>query len=262
MKTFKEYLIEMAAPNVRHQSTIWYHGCPNEKDALLIIKNGLQPPKISNRNQWQKRKIDNDKVYITEDLQEAVWYAFLKKSGGDNGYVFVIDGLQLKDVRPDVDGVSSVLFDVWHKYIGDENAASIFGMTPKDYEIPETMYVSFLDVIKKFGIITKYKHNETGVEHEWFDVEKSVVKIINNLSDSQILDLIDIGCNIAHVGSLFPKETWMASKRDFDVAKRYDGNFVNIKHMTEEEKRKILKNDIGDDKRAASGFFDYATKIV
>jgi hypothetical protein len=211
MKTFKQFLGEMATPSNEHLSKIYYHGFDNKKNLESIQKNGLVPPIIEN----PKRNLapQPGKVYITTELRTAIIYAIGGDMLGHNppqswlegdkkyGYVCLIKGQQLLDILPDEDEVGELIHDKKIPWLNNLAQQSVANST--------------------------YKKVMDGQYEYWAKIGKILIKKLNNY---QILELINATNNVAHTGNLEVDEIWQFDKSLCKDLKSDGSNFFDLAH--------------------------------
>ena len=225
MKKLRQYirqiLIEMAAPRRVDLNTTYYHGTPKTENAMSIMANGIKPPDLS-AHEGYLRPVEG-KVYITPEIRYAQMYAL----GGDlagtetsrdiekygqYGYVFVIDGQQLKDIQPDEDSVGEMIYNEEYDWLND---------LAEEY----LKYEDYNDYGMDLGYRSLY-HAIMGGEYDaWAAGGKILLDVMDN---EQMLELIDDGAHIAHAGTLIPKQAWKFDRnKTINLAK--DGsNFFKL----------------------------------
>lgn len=219
-------ILEMAIPTESHKTSVWYHGCDDEKLAKSILQNGIQPPDLTNRR--GKLRPVSGKVYITRSLETGVVYAiggsFLGHNAPDSwknkerrfGYLFVIDGQQLKDIQPDEDGIGEILYDLMNN--------NMPGHSQYKYDSQQLWWL--LDKARRF--LTSKQYSAVKRYDDYADLAVAGKKLIPHMSETDMLSLIDAGCHVAHSGALIPKEVWKIDKtRSLEISKDAS-NFFEI----------------------------------
>jgi hypothetical protein len=215
----RELLSEMAAPRQSDLERVYYHGTAKKENAKSIIANGINPPDLSTRSGYLKPV--EGKVYITPKISYASIYAiggdmagrkvpdWILKDYGQYGYIFVIDGQQLKDIQPDEDSVGEMISNGEVDWL-DDLARDV--LEYEDYD-DEVGYNGLYDAVMG------------GEYNAWAAAGKIV---LDSMTDEQKLELIDLGAHVAHTGNLMPKETWRFDRnRTVELAK--DGsNFFDL----------------------------------
>lgn len=225
MKSLRQYirqtLFEMAAPRPIDLGAVYYHGTPRKANAESIMINGIKSPDLADRHGYL-RPVEG-KVYITRDLAYAQVYALggdfaghdvnpVFKGLGQYGYIFVIDGKQLKDIQPDEDSVGELVYEENIEWL-DELAQDILKYEKYDDFGQDLGYRNLYDAI-------------IGGEYDAWAAGGKV--LLDHMTDWQKLDLLDFGAHVAHTGKIIPKETWRIDrKKTPDLAK--DGsNFFDL----------------------------------
>ena len=226
MKLLREYirelLSEMAAPRQSDLEQVYYHGTPKEENAKSIMATGINVPDLSTRSGYLKPV--EGKVYITPKISYASIYAiggsmaghkvsdWMLKDYGQYGYVFVIDGQQLKDIQPDEDSIGEMISNGEADWL-DDLARDALEYEDYDDEGQDLGYNGLYDAVM-------------GGEYDaWASAGKIV---LDSMTDEQKLELIDLGAHVAHTGNLMPKETWRFD-RNLTVELAKDGsNFFDL----------------------------------
>lgn len=210
---FKNYIEEMAMPRSLDTKKTYYHGTSSEKAAKGILNKGISPPDLTSRHGLTK-PIEG-KVYITTDLRYALVYAlegdiigsdynFSKWDIEPIGYIFIIEGKQLKDIQPDEDSVGEMVYKKQPEWLYKLAVMNLADSTMRKVMDGEYAY--------------------------WAKAGKVLVK---KMSDNQKLELIDMGAHIAHTGALKPKELWVFNKaEDNPKFKKDASNFFQIAKRT------------------------------
>jgi hypothetical protein len=215
-------LSEMAAPRQSDLERVYYHGTPKEENAKSIMTNGINTPDLSTRS--GPLKPVEGKVYITPKISYASIYAiggdmagsevpdWMFKDYGRYGYVFVINGQQLKDIQPDEDSVGEMISN------GEEGWLADLARDALEYE-------DYDDEGQDLGYNDLYDAVMGGEYDAWASAGKIV---LDSMRDGQKLELIDLGAHVAHTGNLAPKEVWRFDRnRTIELAK--DGsNFFDL----------------------------------
>ena len=218
----RELLSEMAAPRQSDLEQVYYHGTPKEENAKSIMATGINAPDLSTRSGYLKPV--EGKVYITPKISYASIYAiggsmaghkvsdWMIKDYGQYGYVFVIDGQQLKDIQPDEDSIGEMISNGEADWL-DDLARDALEYEDYDDEGQDLGYNGLYDAVM-------------GGEYDaWASAGKIV---LDSMTDEQKLELIDLGAHVAHTGNLMPKETWRFD-RNLTVELAKDGsNFFDL----------------------------------
>ena len=218
----RELLSEMPAPRQSDLEKVYYHGTPKEENAKSIMANGIKVPDLSTRSGYLKPV--EGKVYITPKISYASIYAiggsmaghkvseWMLKDYGQYGYLFVIDGQQLKDIQPDEDSIGEMIYNGEADWLDD---------LARD----ELQYENYDDEGQDLGYNGLYDAVMGGEYDAWAAAGKIV---LGSMTDEEKLELIDLGAHIAHTGNLMPKEVWRFDRnRTIELAK--DGsNFFDL----------------------------------
>lgn len=219
--------LEMAVPRTIDLNKKYYHGTSIEAFGESILKEGIKVPDLTLRK--GKLKPVDGKVYITPYLFYAQIYAIGGDIAGNNyspsayeqehagryGWVFVIDGNQLKDIQPDEDSVGDMLYYLLNpQYIEKQTHYSLDGA---DWlvELAKT-YLTAL----QFQKVKRYD--------DYGDLAMAGKKLISRMTDNEKLELIDRGAHIAHTGNLIPSEAWKIDKFNVIDLKKDGSNFFEV----------------------------------
>lgn len=207
---FRSFISEMIDDELKAKT--YYHGTSIEKNGLNILNKGIQPPDLTNRK--GKLKPVEGKVYITSELRKAVIYtiggdimgsdndSFLKRwveKDGQYGYLFVIDGQDLRDSQPDEDEIGKLIHSGEPAWL--------------------------VDMAKLHLTDRKFKKVKEGEYVEWAVAGKKLLKV---LSDARKLELMKLCYNMAHDGALIPKEVWKFDKNNIPMLKKDGSNFFDL----------------------------------
>jgi|MDTB01.2.fsa_nt_gb hypothetical protein len=214
-------LREMAAPSTDHSNTVYYHGTPTVKNAKSIMLHGVKPPDLSDRT-GNLRPVDG-KVYITPSIAYAQMYALggnmaghdtsmFEKDYGRYGYVFVINGKDLKDIQPDEDSIGEMIYN--------EEISWLNQMA--EYYLQEEPYD---DGGQGLGFANLYDALMNG---EFDAMATGGRYLVDEMSDEEKLSLIDAGAHIAHAGLLMPMETYRIDRKKSKLLKSDGSNFFEI----------------------------------
>lgn len=234
MKSFKQFISEMAPPRDADKGKVYYHGTPSEKYIEGIIQNGIQPPTMSSSS-WGTNhylKPVEGKVYITPSLRYAIIYAL----GGDYvgsdysprnyesepyGYVCVIDGKDVHDIQPDEDCVGEMVYKgeiPWLKRIAD------IALDDEMYEDTDSEDDDYSETIPLLDAVKRGEYDA------WAYAGKLILPY---LSDEQKLELIDAGAHIAHTGAIIPSQIWRFDKLKSKELRREHNTCSNFFELAE-----------------------------
>lgn len=218
-----KYYLEMAKPRKEDLAKKYYHGTSNTNFGESILKKGIQPPDLTLRK--GKLRPREGKVYITPYLSYAQIYAiggdiagtdhqlseYELKNQGQYGYLFVINGNDLKDIEPDEDGVGEYVSMLLNK---KENELSIHEM-------------NFLHNYVTYFLTPKQKQKVKSGEYEEFaHVGKKIIPRLNIDDTFRLIDLPNI--HVAHGGKIQPIEVWKIDKVKIKELKRDGSNFFKV----------------------------------
>ena len=116
-------IAEAATPTPDLTTKTWYHGTPKADRARDIYLNGLKPPEIA-RPKAHMAPVPGH-VYLSPDLSYALiyalgadivgmdlkgsdWFEHHSKRDGRYGYIFSVNGADLKDIYPDEDSIGQL----------------------------------------------------------------------------------------------------------------------------------------------------------
>ena len=205
MKTFKEFICEMAAPSKENSDKIYYHGTTSREAAKSIAKNGIVAPVVPAKKNSLTPVAG--KVYITPHIDYASIYAM----GGDiastehlmphhktdpHGYVFAVHGHTLKHVQPDEDSVGEMIYKKSNSKLN--HLASYHLGEPTLRKIHDGEYTA------------------------WARGGKSIMK---HLTDDHKNELIHQGAHVAHEGTLHPHAIYRIHHSKIKHLKRDGSNF-------------------------------------
>lgn len=206
MKSFKQFLNEMAVPSEDAKSKTYFHGTHSRAAALGIAKDGFKGRETTGKSSFAPVA---GKVYITPHVGYAQTYAMGASIAGTNhqmahhetehhGYVFAVHGSKLKDVQPDEDSIGKM---VWKK---SHPALSEFA---KDH-LGEPTHKKVMD----------------GDYASWARAGKSLVK---KMPDHLKNSVIAHGAHIAHEGPLKPDAIYRIHKDKIPHLKSDGSNFFD-----------------------------------
>jgi hypothetical protein len=208
-----------AIPLETHLAKTYYHGTSLESAFNEILKHGLKPGDVTLMQQTSKAKENlnpvKGKVYITSDIGYAQMYAI----GGDiagssylpkdrkHGYLFVIDGAELKDIQPDEDKVGELIYKAFRRELFDPVVSRYVSLASK--KLTDRQFKKFADA--------EYLM--------WAHLGK---KLLQDMSDADKLHFIELSSNIAHGGNLNFKEAWKIDLSKIPELKRDGSNFFDL----------------------------------
>jgi len=231
MKDMKvKRLIEMAKPTEAHMSSVWYHGVPFEDRAKWTMEHGITPRNMASKSRKAMLAPVEGMVYITRSLRYAAIYAVggdmfggvLPKAWLKNdpyGYLFVVNGSQLRDVQPDEDGVGELLSIM----IRDEERGG--GSRNDQYQNNLDDVAWLYEFAEERLTRGEWKKVGDGEYTYWAVAGK---KLIPNMTDEQKVSLINAGCHVAHGGILVPDQVWRINKRKNVYLKTDASNFFDV----------------------------------
>lgn len=216
MKTFKQFITEMAAPTDDLKKLDYYHGTTSRTAALGIAKEGIKAQEVKSKGHMAPV---TGKAYITPHIDYAQMYAMGGNIAGSDrpmshhkdepyGYVFKVKGHKLKDVQPDEDSVGEAVHKKTHWWLND--------------------------LANRHLTDNQLRKVKDGEYPEWARSGKKLVKYMN---DDQKTDLIKSGAHVAHGGDLEPDEIYRIHHSKIKHLKKDGSNFF-------EHAEKINKEDI------------------
>lgn len=245
MKSFRQFIVEMAKPRSSDVERTYYHGTSKEEAGKSIIKSReIIPPDLKNR-EGKLRPIEG-RVYLTSDLKYSVIYCLganmigtdipdsMIEKDGNYGYLFVIDGKSLIDIQPDEDAVGRMVSDL-------VNRENIYNYNLDDVQWLEDFAIDILDNIPYESEDYEDEEEEDYGNIFWYDTLLDAVKdrmaddgaqagkiLLDRMSDVQKLDCISAGAAISNKGSIRYSEAWRFDKRKSSQLKKDGSNFFRI----------------------------------
>ena len=222
----KEFIVqEMSMPRSKDIAKVYYHGTSSTFFGESIIKNGIKIPDLTLRK--GKLKPVEGKVYITPHIAYAQIYCiggdlagndykpseYELKNSGQYGYLFIIDGKDLKDIVPDEDSVGEIL---WH-YLNNVDS--------KRYKLNSDL--KWLDYLAQRKL-TSLQYRNVKNQGDFGDLAVAGKKLVKFMTDKQKFEIIDRGGHIAHGGNLFPTQAWKCDKLKIKELKPDGSNFFKI----------------------------------
>jgi len=224
-----KFYLEMAKPRKEDLAKKYYHGTSNKKAADGILKEGVKVPKIAKLDPKYSMVPRKGKVYITPEIKYAIIYAingdiagsdyYTKKELNEDtryGYVFEIDGKDLKDIEPDEDSIGEMIANKNPKWLYE----LFMDLDIFEEELPDDIVQDMEDYNMSFHDLVM-----DGNYAAWAEAGKIVV---NELSDEEKLELISLGAHIAHTGNIKISGAWKIDKLKTKQLKRDGSNFFKI----------------------------------
>ena len=217
----------MAVPRDSDFAKVYYHGTSIEKNGESILKEGIKIPDLTLRK-GKYRPVDG-KVYITPYIFYAQIYAiggdfagnnytpsaYEQEHGGRYGWMFVIDGNQLKDIQPDEDSIGEILYYSLNR--GDIKEHPNYNLDNLEW---------LVNMAK--NNLTPLQYKKVKNYEDFGDLAMAGKKLVKIMSGKQHLELIDKGAHIAHGGNLIPKEAWKIDKFNVIDLKKDGSNFFDV----------------------------------
>jgi hypothetical protein len=205
---FLSQIFEMPLAGEEEKSQVYYHGTSKEQAGISILKDGIQPPDLTDRKGFLKPV--QGKVYLTPSLETAIVYALggyvaghdlsqrrvVSRKGtepswierdGRYGYVFVIRGEDLQDIQPDEDSVGELL-------------SGLMSTEPNHWLCQRA---------KRIVAPSRLKQVKNGEYVFFASVGKQLMK---HLSAAEKLEIVRNGGHLAHEGAVQPCEAWRFDK--------------------------------------------------
>lgn len=208
-------LFEMAVPSQTHKEKTYFHGTQSESAVKNIIKNGLKPREIEvkSRSTYNLTPVEG-KVYFTPNIAYAQIYAL----GGDlagtgykakekYGYIFSINGNELKDIQPDEDSVGEII----HNYFAKEKTDSFMNR--------------MLALTKSILTANQFLKLKDG---DYITFAQTGKKLLPKLSDGDKLRFLDLGAHVAHTGNVKIEGAWRVDLKRIKDLKSDGSNFFEI----------------------------------
>lgn len=218
---YNEDIALSALKSIKKQK--YYHGTQKAGFGEKIVKEGIKPPDLSMQPELDMTP-RKGKVYITSNLKYGVIYcvgmnmlgeeapAFLLKPENRYGYLFVIDGnnLKLKNFEPDEDSVG----ELFSKHEGMK---------------PDKAKKKFPWLFELANIHLNDEELEGAEEGEYSYYAVIGKKLIPKMTKEQKLDLIiNGGAHVAHEGRIVPNESWKFDKKNLNKLKKDGSNFFKL----------------------------------
>ena len=254
IKLFSRYM-EMAAARAEDIKKTYYHGTSTVEAAKSILQTGIHTPDLKDRH-GKLRPVEG-RAYVTPFLEYAMVYAlggpvvgenadWLKKEFGQYGYLFVVPGSEIKDLEPDEDSVGEILHDIvsgyqthknydesgdtdWLLELAEEELVNVF---PEDLgygdEVEYSEPTDDGDIMSSDPFEGMDMYDRVRRYSEYGDLAAAGKYLIPKMTDEQRLQLIDMGCHVAHKGSLKPSECWKIDRDKCQQLKKDGSNFFKI----------------------------------
>lgn len=209
MKSFNQFLYEMAMPSDKIKGQTYYHGTRSLASATSIAQNGIEPPDIGNR----KASLTpvKGKTYATPDIGYAQIYGIGGNVAGSDydwkkrneeryGHVFAFSGHKLSDVQPDEDEIGALYYNKKHPH-WMENLVQKHSTPNTIRKVKDGEYAAFARMGKN---------------------------IVSKMTDSQKLELIhNHNVHVANEGKIMPDKVYRIDKEKLPLLKRDGSNFFD-----------------------------------
>lgn len=232
---------------------VFYHGTSNEEAAKAILENGINPPDLTTAKNTMLRPVVG-RVYVTPHIGYAQIYAIggafagasylripyegneerfksvwgrSERNASRYGYVFVIPETALSgDQQPDEDDVGQLYHyalrggtggyaDTHNQEVWDKLAANPILIRNFKY-VMDTVVTAATRKRLMDGEYAYYaRAGKQALKNKRFTPELKKA-------------LIDIGCHVAHEGSVIPSECWKLDKAKVGWLEKDGSNFFDI----------------------------------
>jgi len=222
IKTFKQFLIE--AP-----LGIAYHGTPYEKAAQQILKDGVLKPNLR-KNGGNLQPMEGQ-TYFTTNLSYALIHGLGANmvghkindniiTGGEYGYIFVVDNSKMKNHIPDEDIVGEIARDI----IDDEDS---YNFTEDEIEdVIDLIHKSFNNYMEEdYERELEESPYERFINHEYEFFAYVGKFILNKASKRLIIRFRQNADQYSHSGDTPIKEAYKFKKKDSEFLEKDGSNF-------------------------------------
>lgn len=210
MKTFKDFILEMAIPSPEIKEKTFFHGTSKGIDvASAIAKDGIVPAETTKSKSYFTPV--EGMSYATPHIGYAQIYALgancagnvfplTKKQPDNHGYVFAFSGKKLKDIQPDEDEVGELFYNNKH---------------------PPWMDKLIYKHVSS-GVISKAKSGE------YMYFARLGKTIIPRMTDEQKLELITKHkMHVANKGTIIPDRVYRINRDKSPLLKKDGSNFFD-----------------------------------
>lgn len=188
----------------------WYHGTSLENGLKIAQEGFLKPNSTVSKLTKGFMKPQFNKVYLTEDITEAISYAyFRRKNKNENCCLVIVKGSSLIDFEPDEDTIA----DLIPTYIKDENGNHKY---PWLRNLAQNNYPKEL---KRYDVMGDYRYGTS--------LGKKMIKLLSN---DQKLILVNVAKKLANNGELKVSEVWELSADEENYLNSTNGapNFRDV----------------------------------
>lgn len=210
-KILKEAKVLIESPvDASMVNKTWYHGTSLENGLKIAQEGVLKPNGTVTKLTKGFMKPQFNKVYLTEDVTEAIRYAyFRRKNKNENCCLVIIKGSSLVDFEPDEDTIA----DLIPTYIKDENGNLKY---PWLRNLAQNNYPKEL---KRYDVMGDYRYGTA--------LGKKMIKL---LTYDQKLILVNIAKKLANNGELKVSEVWELSSDEENYLSSTNGapNFKDV----------------------------------
>lgn len=234
-------LFEMAAAPASLSTRTYYHGTSKQTVGEKILADGaIKAPEIadldSRYGKSNQRPVDG-RAYLSPSLRYAVIYAiganmagsklpdsFIER-GGQLGYLFVVDGKEIKDVEPDEDQLGALvsklarLDDTRYDDIDDHPELTAGLRSNRD------LVASLSHQIKRSLTPNMYQRAGQG-DASW--QSKAGKRLLRQLPDYLRTKIAELGSSISIPSAVPWAEAWSFDKNRCQELKRDCTNFFDI----------------------------------
>jgi hypothetical protein len=208
------------------RTKLYYHGTSNEKNALLIINQGILPD--LSKTKGTARPVDG-RVYATINIVHALPYLLGGAMAGHDlpkdwieesryGYLFIIKGEDLEDIQPDEDQIGQAVHDKAFPWV-DKYLDLISEEEPENSDFDEEEGFSHRNLLSQVNL---------GEYAGWI---KAGHLLLKNLTQSEMNDVIEKYGNVAHLGVVYPVDTWKFDKLKCPQLKEDGSNFFELAEL-------------------------------
>lgn len=190
---------------------LYYHGTDNRHNEVKkILKSGLVP---NQRGNYAGPSQSIGHVYLTNSLEEALAHAAGAYYDNENdvqryGYIFIIDGSQIKNPTPDED----VIVDYLNAMISSSSSSN------RPNWVPIFLYDFINRKFPQYKRIKMTEKDSENVENHIGPVYKRVnelAKEIIRTSRFSLSQIEKLGNNFAVPHVVIPKECWKFKSSDY-----------------------------------------------
>jgi hypothetical protein len=213
-------LAEDLPPSEEEIGARYFHGTPREEKAEAIIRDGVLVGRdVQGRSFGAPRK---DFVYLPRNIEDALPYVLganyagtslppeIVEREGQYGYLFVVEGKDLKDIEPDEDYVGNLIYDLSRK-------------RPEELTTRERQFLSFAN-----SELTprQMHHIKYGEYLYWAAGGKRLLKRVRQ--DWMMRFILDNVPVVSNRGPVPPSEAWRMDKNRAPELESDGSNFFDV----------------------------------